>query len=826
MKIDKLNRIPSTMTKAFLFFTVIAPVIYCLLSLIALGKKSVVSFIQVMLTIGPLVVLTAFLFFYKYHKQLKDHILSGTKEEGAGEYSKLEAILEKYPSKISAIIFIANLAGNILITGMEYYNGVLVSAQQVFFIFTIGILVNISFTMLFYYTCMTKLYPLTYVIKFKALPVFHKLSIPLLASIIMVFNLAAAGFYSERYDVFIENYKNRVDLKVRMNCKDIDSFFTKMQNKVNSYSQTPIIKKMDLKKVEQFLSEITNDKKNTFVDFYSAARTDGYAVTGNGFRGNLSSRNYFQTVLKTKKAVLTNPLLNKFTGTRIMIYACPIINNGKLVGVFGASIKVQMIEEKLKAQRTSKAVNMGVISRDGKFLFHTSKELISKKLGKDINDDGKKFINTGRILAEKNNRLFEFIFNGSAKLAYKLPLQSHNSILVYTIDKTEFIQKLNHVIMKLTILLLTVITLLSFAVYKITNSFSKPIHNTIKLVKKLTEGDLTATSDDYQPDQFGELIRNQKRFQKKIRDIIESALISSEQLAMSSEQLASTSSSLSDGAQNQAAAIEEASASMEEVSASVELITENAKKQLNFTRQTHNSMEELKDGNQVVTTYADEAQKTAEKSSIEASNGNLLMQNTIKSMNNIYSSTKEIADIVKIITDISDQVNLLSLNAAIEAARAGEHGRGFAVVADEISKLADETSSSAKKISGLVNTGLIEVDKGRNDINATSDSLLHIVEYIKDTEEHVKKITGSTKKQSVSSQEVEGNTRKVMEMADNISGSTDEQVITNQEITKTFEQINQNTQAVAAGAEEIASSAEEISAQADTLKEKISFFKV
>lgn len=67
-----------------------------------------------------------------------------------------------------------------------------------------------------------------------------------------------------------------------------------------------------------------------------------------------------------------------------------------------------------------------------------------------------------------------------------------------------------------------------------------------------------------------------------------------------------------------------------------------------------------------------------------------------------YDASARINEVIQMITSIAKQTGLLALNASIEAARAGEHGRGFSVVAEEISKLANQSSESAKEIDTII----------------------------------------------------------------------------------------------------------------------------
>lgn len=77
---------------------------------------------------------------------------------------------------------------------------------------------------------------------------------------------------------------------------------------------------------------------------------------------------------------------------------------------------------------------------------------------------------------------------------------------------------------------------------------------------------------------------------------------------------------------------------------------------------------------------------------------------------NLKDKSEQFEPIVGAISEISQQINLLSLNAAIEASRAGEMGKGFAVVSTEIRKLADKTKGETDKVVPIMQGIKIDID--------------------------------------------------------------------------------------------------------------------
>src|SRR3989440_5604080 len=141
-----------------------------------------------------------------------------------------------------------------------------------------------------------------------------------------------------------------------------------------------------------------------------------------------------------------------------------------------------------------------------------------------------------------------------------------------------------------------------------------------------------------------------------------------------------------------------------------------AQKQATEIQTTGQSVAQMAQSMNQVSTNADDSAKVAETSLNAASKGAQAVQNAIRGMNDIRDqiqetskrikrlgeSSQEIGEIVQLISDITEQTNVLALNAAIQAASAGEAGRGFTVGGEEVERLPEGPAGAAKQIGAIV----------------------------------------------------------------------------------------------------------------------------
>lgn len=191
-----------------------------------------------------------------------------------------------------------------------------------------------------------------------------------------------------------------------------------------------------------------------------------------------------------------------------------------------------------------------------------------------------------------------------------------------------------------------------------------------------------------------------------------------------------------------------------EISVSNENLSQRIEEQASSVEQIARTVDELVDQIKQATENAEHTSQVAISANQKASDGNVILQNTIKAMGQIEMSSRKIGEIIGVIDEIAFQTNLLALNAAVEAARAGEQGRGFAVVAGEVRNLAQRSADSARQIKSLIGDSLEKVSNGSVLVTQTAKSIEELSGLIQSSQNAMGKISHSARQQYMGVEEI------------------------------------------------------------------------
>ena len=647
-----------------------------------------------------------------------------------------------------------------------------------------------------------------------------------------------------------------------------DNFFTDKITSVSSYANMNLVKKMNWIDMRKYFKDEV--KRTGSFDKLLLVRKDGayYSSTdsGNPFQGYLETTDDKDPLAKPKylkerdywiktagpEADITNRnyvsdiIISKSTGAKQIVIASGIYEGDELRGTIGGAVTYEQfavqkvtVFEKLQYYFQGNA-RLYVITQSGKYLYHSDEKKIIH-LEKDA--EGKVDIVAPTIFETENDNMLVLADEAvSGKRGYKnfqemgedyyffyAPIGTTGYSAIVSIPESYIVKKVNrNIYISLFLALFFMISLIVF-VWWITGKLSKPIFNLSSKFEKLAEGDLSIGGEVLDLKSRYELDVLENNFNivmDKIKGIISRAHEVSFSIASSSVQMSNTIEIFSRNIQAEAASVEEVNATIEELSASEDSMLMSTEFQKDSFHKLNSRVDNL---NSVINEVSRNIKETAgltEKITGEARSSESGMNEMISIMNQTSEGSQDMLAIINIINDISEQINLLSLNAAIEAARAGDAGRGFAVVADEISHLADATTSSLKQIDNLIRQNNSNINFGLEKIKSVIGMVKFILEGIESINNMIRKIYELTEDQLSSNMLVNEGIREVSEKSEIIANTIDEGKNALDEIVKSLSNINEMTQANSSGAEELSAGSEQLASISDILKKTISFFRI
>ncbi len=336
-------------------------------------------------------------------------------------------------------------------------------------------------------------------------------------------------------------------------------------------------------------------------------------------------------------------------------------------------------------------------------------------------------------------------------------------------------------------------------VFMLVRSIVGPINQLVARFKDIAqgEGDLTIRVDDSRRDEIGQLGKWFNAFVTKIHDVIAEVADATSDVAAASIEIAASSEQMASGTKEQSVQISQISSAIEEMSAS---IVEVARQSADATNSANESEQLASEGGIVVN------DTIADMKSI-----NDTVSSSAISVQELGKRSEQIGEVIAVIDDIADQTNLLALNAAIEAARAGDAGRGFAVVADEVRKLADRTTEATEVITASIKAIQSETSLAVEKMDTGAEQVLSGAEKAGQAGNSLKMVVSSS--------------QDVSAMIQSIAAATEQQSTTSEEVSRNIENIAEVTMQTSEGTLQSAAAATQLSQQAEVLQELVGQFK-
>lgn len=340
-----------------------------------------------------------------------------------------------------------------------------------------------------------------------------------------------------------------------------------------------------------------------------------------------------------------------------------------------------------------------------------------------------------------------------------------------------------------TIALIVVLILSIIVATFLILSFTRPISNLQRAVKRVAEGDFRHKLNSTSRDELGHLSHDFDHMIERVNEMMGTTQHIALSLAKYSESFQTFSKTTALANAGIIRAIDDISSGADQQALHTEqstgLIIELEQEVNDISSYTHNMRQMSVEAG--LNTKTGSASVSALKETAEQSDR--VMHQIFKSMDALVTSSGKIEKIIKSITDISNQTNILSLNAAIEAARAGVHGKGFAVIAEEIRQLSLQTKNSSYLISQIVITLVEQLDQFQVDMRSARTSFQAQSGKVNETLSAFNSIDSSINKLTVQMEQIQ---HKVLHTK-----------LKNEKLTESVHYVAAIAQETAAGVEEV-----------------------
>ena len=510
--------------------------------------------------------------------------------------------------------------------------------------------------------------------------------------------------------------------------------------------------------------------------------------------GKLSAKNdsdtWFYTTLQRKDPVTFFINKNKETGLTALWINAQVFNAQKqIIGIAGVGLSLETSITSLKQAAPSVHSTLYLVDSDDNIIISSNDDVFGKHLQDYIPAEAQSVQGFTHLGLWHENQFGKMIY------AKKAASKDFPYTIVLTAPIKDFLPSVFSIVLDSTVAIIILLLLISALIALNARNTSKRITGLGTVLGSLAQGDFTARADTHNDEigQIGNYLNHttgtMRELFKQVKDEANNMTTIGENLFLEMQksgdaitQIADEIDSLHVAADNQAHSVSETSSAIAQIIESIRELNTSIEGQSSDVSSVSSAVEQMVANIQAVAGSVQKANTALQSLSSATIDGKNTLAETNAISQKIAEQSGGLLEASNVIENIAAQTNLLAMNAAIEAAHAGEAGRGFAVVAGEIRKLAEESSTQGKTISGTLKMITAEI------------------------EQLVKAASLAVEKFTVISQ----HTDAVQSSASMVAFSMTEQSKAGKEMLSSMQNINAVTQSVQQGSAEISGGSEKV----------------
>lgn len=386
--------------------------------------------------------------------------------------------------------------------------------------------------------------------------------------------------------------------------------------------------------------------------------------------------------------------------------------------------------------------------------------------------------------------------------------------------------------MLITLVIIFVVSIISSFFFA--TRFSKPIENTVGVLQKMTEGNLSVKINETGKDrtEIGKMQNNVNAFASEMRNMIcatkenifslnqvaEKLNKNSEDISCEIAQISKNSVELTSQAKLQHNSVSETVSSIDQMNSIVEELSNQISEQNDALSQSSAAVEEMISNISSITENVDKFGNSFKKLASDSESGKTTIENVIRLVDAVSEESAKLFDMNKIIESVAAQTNLLAMNAAIEAAHAGEAGKGFAVVAEEIRKLSESSTEQSHSIKKALSDVIDNIKNVTAAANNAGSMFGEIVNQISTDDALITEIRSSMEEQNVGS-------RQIVDALSNIKDTTSVIINHSKQMNGQIENVAIQAQSLEGATNNLQTKIEEIAKSTEVINEHTEEFK-